>query len=94
VARTRAQRRRHTLLLTVALVATLLVLVFARDIGRSAHGAINPRRSENRSFAALANSLLGQENAFDARLTYLLTNGESVSRSVFAARLDLSLIHI
>ncbi len=72
----------------MALVATLLVLVFARDIGRSAHGAINPRRSENRSFAALANSLLGQENAFDARLTYLLTNGESVSRSVFAARLD------
>jgi len=72
----------------VALAITLVVLVFARDIGRSAHGAISPRRSENRSFAVLANVLLGQENAFDSRLTYLLTNGQSLSRPVFAARLD------
>jgi len=72
----------------VALAVTLVVLVFARDIGRSAHGAISPRRSENRSFAVLANALLSQENAFDRRLAYLLTNGQSLSRPVFAARLD------
>jgi hypothetical protein len=73
--------------LTVALAITLLVLVFARDIGRSAHGALSPRRSENRSFAALANALLAQENAFDGHLTYLLTTGGTLHRTVFAARL-------
>jgi len=66
VARTRAQRRRHSLFLTIALVVTLVVLVFARDIARSAHGAITNQRSENRSFAALANTLIVQENDFDA----------------------------
>lgn len=71
----------------MALVATLAVLVFARDVSRSAHGALSPRSSENRSFSVLANSLLGQENAFDSRLTYLLTNGQGLTRSVFAARL-------
>ena len=88
MARTRAQRRRHTLLLTVALALTLLVLVFARDVSRSAHGAESPRKSENRTFAALANSLLGQENVFDAHLTFLLSHGQGLSRPVFAARLE------
>lgn len=88
MARTRAQRRRHTLLLTIALAATLLVLLFARDVSRSAHQAVSPRRSENRSFASLASVLLNQQDSFDSRLTYLLTSGEPLSRSVFAARLD------
>ncbi|MHB1087157.1 MAG: hypothetical protein ACYC19_00135 [Acidimicrobiales bacterium] len=87
MARTRAQRRRHTLLLTVAVIATLLVLLFARDISRAGHGATSPRLSENESFAALTNSLVGQENAFDAHLAYLLEHGASLSRQVFAARL-------
>ncbi len=72
----------------MALIATLLALLFARDISRAGHGAISPRLSENESFAVLANSLLGQENAFDARVTYLLTRGGSLSRPVFAARLE------
>ncbi|MGP8009102.1 MAG: hypothetical protein ACLPKZ_02455, partial [Acidimicrobiales bacterium] len=88
MARTRAQRRRRTLLITLALVVTLIVLVFARDVSRSAHGAITARRSENRSFGALANALIEQENAFDGRLHALLTQGGSLRRDVFAARLD------
>lgn len=75
------------MLITLALVITLLILVFARDVSRSAHGAINERRSENRSFAALANGLIAQENAFDSRLHRLLSQGESLRRVVFAARL-------
>ncbi len=74
--------------MAVALVLTLLVLGFARDVSRAAHGAISPRRSENRSFAALVNRLTGQENEFDARLAYLLGHGASLSRAVFLARLD------
>lgn len=70
------------------MIVTLLILVFARDVTRSAHGAIGPRRSENRSFAQLANSLLGQENSFDAHLTYLLNHGSTLTRPVFGARLD------
>ena len=88
MARTRAQRRRQTLYLTLALAATLMVLIFARDVTRSAHGAIGPRRSENRSFGALANALVAQENLFDAHLAYLLAHGDSLSRPVFAARLE------
>jgi hypothetical protein len=87
VARTRAQRRRHTLFITLALAVTLLVLLFARDVSRSAHGAAGPRRSENLSFAALANSLLTQQNQFDGRLQSLLDQGVTLRRVVFAARL-------
>jgi hypothetical protein len=87
VARTRAQRRRHTLFITLAVAVTLLVLLFARDVSRSAHGASGPRRSENLSFAALANSLLTQQNQFDGRLRSLLDQGTTLRRVVFAARL-------
>ena len=88
MARTRAQRRRQTLYLIIGVAVTVLVLLFARDVTRSAHGAIGPRRSENRSFAGLTNNLIGQQNAFDSRLSYLLADGATLTRSVFAARLD------
>ncbi|MCU1363059.1 MAG: hypothetical protein JWM55_887 [Acidimicrobiaceae bacterium] len=76
------------MLISLALVITLIILVFARDVSRSAHGAITARRSENRSFAALANALVLQENAFDGRLYRLLSQGGTLSREVFAARLS------
>jgi hypothetical protein len=76
------------LLISLALVVTLIVLVFARDVSRSAHGAVTGRRSENRSFGALANALVLQENAFDGRLYRLLSDGGTLSREVFAARLS------
>ena len=71
----------------MAVVATLLVLLFAHDVTRSAHGATSPRQSENRSFSQMANVLIDQENAFDGRLATLLTSGQSLSRPIFAARL-------
>ena len=67
---------------------TLVVLVFARDISRAGHGAITSQRSENRSFAALANALIVQENNFDLRFSRLLRSGSSLTRPVFDARLD------
>jgi hypothetical protein len=76
------------LILTIALVVTLVVLVFARDVTRSAHAAITNQRSENRSFAGLANALIVQENDFDARMALLLRRGASLSRPVFDARLN------
>jgi hypothetical protein len=87
VARTRAQRRRRTLLITLALAVTLVVLLFARDVSRSAHGSATSQRSEDRSFGALANALIASENNFDARLEYLLSHGSTLHRDVFAARL-------
>jgi hypothetical protein len=75
------------LFITLAVALTLIVLVFARDVSRSAHGAQSPRRSENLSFGALANSLLTQENQFDSRLDRLLNQGTTLPRVVFAARL-------
>jgi len=88
VARTRAQRRRQNILLLVALAVTLLVLLFARDVNRAAHASSGVRRSENRSFAQLANALLESEHLFGQHLGYLLTHGATLSRPVFAARLD------
>ncbi len=88
MARTRAQRRRRTLFITLALVVTLVALIFARDVSRSAHNAITAQRSENRSFGALANALITSENNFDSRLERLLAQGGTLSRAVFSARLD------
>jgi hypothetical protein len=76
------------LFLTIALIATLIVLVFARDVSRAAHGAITNQRSENRSFAGLANTLIVQQNGFDARMARLLRSGATLTRPVFDARLD------
>lgn len=87
MARSRARRRRYSVLLVVAVVLTVLVLGFAEDVSRAAHQAVGPRRSENRSFAQLANDLVGQENQVDARFVYLVTHGGSLSRPVFAGRL-------
>lgn len=75
------------MLITLALAITLIVLLFARDVSRSAHGAVTARRSEDRSFAALANGLLTSENLFDGRLHRLLAQGTGLRRDVFAARL-------
>jgi hypothetical protein len=77
------------LFLTIAVAATLVVLVFARDVARSAHSAIGPRRSENLSFAGLSNALIAQENSFDTGLVRLLRTGPTLSRPVFYARLSL-----
>lgn len=87
MARTRTQRRRQNTLIAVALVATALVLLLARDINRAAHSATDVRRSENRAFARLANGLISRENALDQHLAYLLTHGSGLSRAVFTARL-------
>jgi hypothetical protein len=73
-------------LISLALIITLIVLVFARDVSRSAHGAITERRSENKSFGALTNGLIGQENEFDARFDRLLSQGGTLRRTIFAAR--------
>jgi hypothetical protein len=74
-------------LLVIALVLTLLAVLFGRDVSRAAHEATSPRRSENRSFAALANRLVTTANQVDFHLAYLLEHGKSLSREVFAARL-------
>ena len=88
MARTRAQRRRYQVLVGLALVATVLVLAFAADVTHAARESRSPRRSENRTFGALANRLIAQENADDARLAYLFGHGETLSRSVMLARLS------
>ena len=69
------------------MLISLLALLFARDVNRAAHNSTSPRRSENRSFGVLATALITQENNFDVRFRYLLTNGQTLSRQVFSARL-------
>ena len=88
MARTRAQRRVQSIFIALAVLITLLVLLFAHDINTSAHDASSPRRSENLSFATLANSLIQKQNNFDSRLSFLLESGSNLTRPVFAARLE------
>ncbi len=73
--------------MVIALALTVVAVLFAHDVTRSAHEATNPRRSENRSFAALANRLVVTSNQLDFHLAYLLEHGKTLSRDVFAARL-------
>ena len=85
---TRAQRRRRYVLWTVLLVVVLLGSLFVRDVSRSAHGTVTTRRSENRSFAALVKVLVTEENQFDGHLKYLLSDGQTLTRANFEARLE------
>ncbi len=96
MARTRAHRRRQSLRIVVALVLTFLVLAFGREVSRSAHQLKSARLSENLTFQSLATTVLVQENAFDARLSSLLSTGSGLTRPAFAVQLssleqDLSL---
>ena len=70
----------------MAVVVTLIVAVFARDVNHAAHDATGPRRSEDLSFAALSNALVSQENEFDTHLDSLLNQAGTLPRVVFAAR--------
>lgn len=76
------------MLLTLAVAVTLVLLVFARDVTRSAHQSVESRRSENRSFGGLANALITQENAFDKSVLALLQHGGSLARPVFDTQLQ------
>ncbi len=74
--------------MVVALIVTFVVLVFGREVSRSAHQETSARLSENLSFAQLADTLLGQEDTFDVNLANLLTTGGQLSRVDFAVQLS------
>jgi hypothetical protein len=88
MARTRAHRRRQTLRVIVALIVTFAVLVFGREVSRSAHQETSVRLSENLNFAQLAGTLLYQENTFDTELASLLTTGTHLTRVALAAQIS------
>lgn len=67
---------------------TFILLVFAREVSRSAHQETAARQSENLNFSAVATTLLGQENSFDSRLAALLSNGAGLTRVNFAVQLS------
>lgn len=67
---------------------TFVVLVFGHEVSRAAHQESSVRASENLNFAALATTLLGRENSFDAQLATLFTTGAQLTRVDFAVRLS------
>lgn len=66
---------------------TFVVLVFGREVSRSAHLETSARLSENLSFSQVADTLLSQENTFDTDLTSLITQGSHLTRTAFAVQL-------
>lgn len=71
----------------MALVLTFIILVFAREVSRSAHQEFSTRQSENLNFSAMAGNLLARENSFDARLAALLSTGSRLTRVNFAVQM-------
>ena len=72
----------------VALVLTFIVLVFAREVSRSAHQESGARRSENLNFSAMASTMVVQENSFDQRLATLLSTGSQLTRVQFSVQMS------
>jgi hypothetical protein len=66
----------------------LVILVFGREVSRSAHQENSARLSENLSFSSVAGTLLTQENSFDTQLATLLTTGSHLTRPQFAVQLS------
>ena len=87
MARKRSRRRRQSILWTSAVVASLLVLIFARDVSRTAHGDVRAVRSENQSFAVLSNAIITEENTVDSTLTALLVRGAQFNRAQLSAQM-------
>ena len=85
MARSRTQRRRDVLLWVLAAL-TLLVLVFAREVSRAGHASPSAVASVNSSFAAQADSLIGQINELEADTVFLLDHGDRLSLPGLAAR--------
>ena len=67
---------------------TFVVVIFTREVSRAAHQESAARQSENLNFSAVATTLLGQENSFDARLAALLSSGATLTRTDFAVQMS------
>jgi len=63
------------------------VLIFARDVSRSAHSDPRAVRSENLSFGALSAVIIGEENTIDSSLTALLVRGAQFNRAQLSAQM-------
>ncbi len=81
-------RRRRSLAWILLCTVTLLVLVFAHDVARSAHDVPAAQASSNQSFALLGNGLIDEENQVDSTLTSLLGHHSGVSRSQLFTQLS------
>lgn len=81
----RTRRRRRSIALTLGAVLTLLIIIFAHDVTRAAHDAVSVRKSEDTSFAALANALVVQENLFDVQLNATLDQSSETRGQLLVA---------
>lgn len=80
MARKRFGRRRPSWILA-AVVLSLLVLIFGRDVARTAHGDRAAQISQNESFGALASSTVAQEKAIDTQLHTVLNGARHLTRA-------------
>jgi hypothetical protein len=74
-------------LVIAALVATV-VIVFARDIQRYAHGTATQQRSQNTTFKTLSTSLLTDENTWGDEVAATLSHGSSLTRAELSTQLQ------
>jgi hypothetical protein len=75
-------------IITIAVVVTIVVVVFARDIQHQAHRSNAERTSLNRNFRALSDSIINDENAWGAAASQVVATGANMTRSQLATNLD------
>lgn len=78
--------------LLAALVATVCVVVLARDVRSDAARQPGHRADLNLSFASLARAVLANEDVFAHRAGVLLSHGGSMTRVQFAGVMSLTLL--
>ncbi len=83
MARSRSKRRRQNIGIVVAVALTATIITLAHDVNRlSAQSSAN-RASIDRNFAALATTLLSDEDRFGSSLATTLSSGPTASRAQF-----------
>jgi hypothetical protein len=88
VARSRSKRRRQNFWVAVALASTLALVTLAHDVNRLSAQTNANRTSIDKSFAALATTVVVDENHFGSSVAQLLATGSAMSRADFGAQLS------
>jgi hypothetical protein len=69
-------------------LAVTVVIVFARDIQRYAHGTATQQRSQNTTFKSLSSALLEDENAWGDEVASTVSGGAALTRAELSTQLD------
>jgi hypothetical protein len=89
VARSRRRRRRQSLTILAALVVTVALLVFARDVHRLAFASTSHQAALNETFGSLATTIMGDEDRLGLQAADMLEHAPTLTRPDLAGRIQM-----